>query len=855
MRRRIHIFLSISLLSLACALNAQSILLNENCNSLGAWTNTGGMYPGNIAGYNWLAVTPTVPAADHTGGGGVFYINGNSVYSVAGAGRYILYRIESPIINLAGQTDARLEFWMQMRSEVGNWDGGFIEWSNDGGITWQLIGNNHLCVPYDGNMTQNPSSTPFYPYLQPAWWNPRLTWTRVLANVTPLGLTANCKVRFTFHSDEAANDYGWAIDDIRIVIPASIQAAGNGVTILHNAAPAIPPGTDYGSQAVGSNTVHTFYIRNTGTAPLTLTGSPPLTISGSSAFAIVSQPTPTTIPPGDSVAFQIAFMPGSTGTFNATLSIPHSDTYSACNIPNPFLINLTGTATNMPPTTNPIPDTTVCPGTASIVIPFTVSDPEQPASDITSTVTSSNTALIPNTNLSITGQPAASRQIQIMLQPGVTGTSTITLILNDGQATNGTSTYTFNVNVVDAVPPTALCNNVTVNLDPLSLSAVVNLPMINNGSWDYCGIASMSLSDTLFDCSHAGMTQTILTVTDLGGNTSQCTASVNVISPPMQVQYITSSYQGNVEVSCYGANDGQIQVQATGGCSPYQFVWDQLPGNNGTIAQNIGAGTYTIHISDQSGQTQTLNITLTAPPPLVNTSKAIPPSCGGRMDGQLHLSATGGVAPYFYTPSQLITGLGPGVYNISITDINGCQTDSLISLYEQDPIEITGITDYYLMCGDEFSPNLNITGGNPPFTYSWNYPQILSCDTCLNPLIRPDRNMTLELSVLDSALCPGNFQISIQVECNVFIPNAFTPNDDGINEVFTAVVNGYSNYTLTIFDRWGNPVYVSNSPAKGWDGTDGHGNPMQNDVYVYRAYIEMADGKIHDLQGRVTLVR
>src|SRR5690606_25195717 len=150
-----------------------------------------------------------------------------------------------------------------------------------------------------------------------------------------------------------------------------------------------------------------------------------------------------------------------------------------------------GTATNMPPTTNPIPDTTVCPGTASIVIPFTVSDPEQPASDITSTVTSSNTALIPNTNLSITGQPAASRQIQIMLQPAVTGTSTITLILNDGQATNGTSTYTFNVNVVDAVPPTALCNNVTVNLDPLSLSAVVNLPMINNGSWDYCGIASM----------------------------------------------------------------------------------------------------------------------------------------------------------------------------------------------------------------------------------------------------------------------------------------------------------------------------------------------------------------------------
>ncbi len=837
-------------------LKGQNVIFNENCNTLGSWTNTGGIYPGNMPGYNWSAVVPIIPAADHTGGGGgVFYVNGNSAYLQAGAGRYILYRLESPIINLAGQTNIRLEFWMQMRSEVGNWDGGFVEWSNNGGQTWQLITNTHLCVPYDGNMTQNPSSTPFYPFLQPAWWNPRWNWTRVVANVTPLGLTANCKFRFTFHSDEAANDQGWALDDIRIVAPATMQAAGNGITIVHNAPPALPPGTDFGPNPVGSNTVHTFYIRNIGTGPLTLTGNPPVTISGSTAFTVVNQPNPTVIQPGDSVAVQVAFNPLVAGTFNGTINIPHSDTYSACNIPNPYLIPIRGSAVNFPPFTQAIPDTILCPGGPPIVIPFTVADLEQPVSAITATATSSNQGLVPNANIQITGQPGANRQLTITPVAGVQGTALISLTLNDGQNVNFDSTFTFNVIIGDPIPPVALCQNVSVQLDPVTLSASIQIGQIDAGSTDNCGITGLALSTLQFTCADAPQSQTILSVTDLGGNVSQCTATVTVQAPPLVANFTTSQFNGNVNISCAGANDGNIQVQASGGCPGYVYQWMQLPNNNTNNAGNLPANTYDVVVTDQAGQVINLQIPLIEPAAMVNQTFGVSPSCAGRMDGRVLLAAAGGVQPFVFQPSQQLSNLAPGFYQTTITDANGCQVDSLILLQDRDTIQVFGNRLFQVLCGESFTPNLAVQGGISPYQFQWNYPQWLSCDTCLMPVFTPDRNLEFTLVVTDSAGCNGYFSIETKVECNIFIPSAFTPNGDGLNEFFTAIVAGYTQFSLVVYDRWGNAVYETDSPAKGWDGLDPQGKPAQNDVYVYHAYVEMANGDLHDLRGMVTLVR
>lgn len=90
-----------------------------------------------------------------------------------------------------------------------------------------------------------------------------------------------------------------------------------------------------------------------------------------------------------------------------------------------------------------------------------------------------------------------------------------------------------------------------------------------------------------------------------------------------------------------------------------------------------------------------------------------------------------------------------------------------------------------------------------------------------------------------------------------YTPNAFTPNDDGINDVFFPVNNvvDLETYELSIFDRWGGQIYQSTDPAEGWDGSSGSG-PMPAGVYVYRANVVDAIKKDHyELFGHITLFR
>ncbi|MCX6290547.1 MAG: gliding motility-associated C-terminal domain-containing protein [Bacteroidetes bacterium] len=87
---------------------------------------------------------------------------------------------------------------------------------------------------------------------------------------------------------------------------------------------------------------------------------------------------------------------------------------------------------------------------------------------------------------------------------------------------------------------------------------------------------------------------------------------------------------------------------------------------------------------------------------------------------------------------------------------------------------------------------------------------------------------------------------------SVFIPNAFTPNGDGINDTFGVKGEGIQNYTLRIFNRWGEVVFESLNPKQQWDGTV-KGNPAQSDTYVYKLFAYGSESVART--GSVTLVR
>lgn len=93
-------------------------------------------------------------------------------------------------------------------------------------------------------------------------------------------------------------------------------------------------------------------------------------------------------------------------------------------------------------------------------------------------------------------------------------------------------------------------------------------------------------------------------------------------------------------------------------------------------------------------------------------------------------------------------------------------------------------------------------------------------------------------------------------DCDVFIPNSFTPNDDDKNDLFFPVFQcEYSYFLLTIFDRWGNTVYISNNINGKWDGKF-KGNPCPDDVYVYKLEaIQKANDKKIIRNGHISLFR
>lgn len=830
--------------------HSQTTVFFDNCNTIGGWTNTGGIFPSGATGYNWQCVDPIVPPDDHTIGGNCFYVNGNSVYLEAGAGNYILYRLQSPVINLSGWNNTRLEFWMQMRSETGNWDGGFIEVSTNG-TTWTQLTNAQLCVPYDGNMSQNASSTPFYPYLKPAWFNYKTTWTRVLADISAYDNVPTFYMRYTFHSDEAANELGWAIDDIRIVSIALPQVQGNNVIIADNdLTPALADFTDFGSVPIGGSLVHTFYIYNTGESPLTLTGSPMVAITGA-GFTVVNQPASNTVPPGGFVTFDVEFAPTTVGTVNGTINIPNSDNYSSCSPPNPYNFAIRGKNENTAPyATSWINDTTVCPNSGPLVFNYTITDIEQNPNVITVSGTSSDQNIVSNANIT-TGGSGTGRTLTIT-PSGQAGTTTISITLNDGQTVNNDSTFTFNITFDDQVPPVAICQDMLVQLDANG-NGSLTANQVDNGSSDNCGIQNISISQTQFTCADAGQQILTFTVEDVTGNISTCQFTATVLPPAMNVNYTTSDYNG-YQISCAGFSDGNIQVQATGGCTPYVYSWSHDPSLSTAGANGLAAGNYTVTITDATGQQQIIPVALTEPAPLTDASTYQDISCNGEIDGKVSLNANGGVLPYQFSQGPQITGMPAGNYNYTITDNNNCLLPVNITISEPPAINISG-TDYFsIYCGEEALMDIVTSGGTGNFTYDWTSPHFLSCSDCETPTASPNKSTVFSITATDQMGCSETFSVLVEVQCNVFIPNSFTPNLDGHNEVFYVYSGGIRSFEMRIFNRWGQEIFTSNDINDGWDGTYQQERAPAG-VYVYDVYVVMPSGEERNLRGMLNLIR
>jgi len=209
-----------------------------------------------------------------------------------------------------------------------------------------------------------------------------------------------------------------------------------------------------------------------------------------------------------------------------------------------------------------------------------------------------------------------------------------------------------------------------------------------------------------------------LTVTDGKGCSITQTITVTEPAAPLTLAAIVT------DESCFGDNQGAIDLTASGGTAPYSYSW-----NNGSSSQDIlglGRGNYQVTVTDKNGCSATAIYSLSGPDVLTVSGVVSPVSCNGANDGVLDITVVGGTAPYTYSwsngaTSEDIASLGPGTYSLAVTDANGCIANRTWTISQPLPLTINYLKEDVSCFGaDDGSVDLTVSGGTLPYTYSWN---------------------------------------------------------------------------------------------------------------------------------------
>jgi gliding motility-associated-like protein len=211
-----------------------------------------------------------------------------------------------------------------------------------------------------------------------------------------------------------------------------------------------------------------------------------------------------------------------------------------------------------------------------------------------------------------------------------------------------------------------------------------------------------------------------VTITDNNGSTDS--TSVTITEPTV----LASSASITNTIDCNGSTNGQVTASATGGTTPYTYAWNT--GGTSALETSLGAGTYSVTITDQNGCTDSSTVVIIEPIVLVTSaSTTASVSQTGFSDGSASASATGGTTPYTYAwntggTSALETNLGAGTYSVTITDQNGC-TDSASTVVSVLPSFSASIpTNTNISCNGLTDGTATATpnGGSTPYTYLWS---------------------------------------------------------------------------------------------------------------------------------------
>ncbi|MFA6925114.1 MAG: gliding motility-associated C-terminal domain-containing protein [Bacteroidales bacterium] len=353
-----------------------------------------------------------------------------------------------------------------------------------------------------------------------------------------------------------------------------------------------------------------------------------------------------------------------------------------------------------------------------------------------------------------------------------------------------------------------------------------------------------------------------VTVTDSIG----CTATASIVigdNPPI----ILSTNQ--TSASCFP--DGTADVNVFSGTPQYTYTWSTIPPQYTQTISGINSGQYTVTVIDSNGCSAVASVTVLENNLLSVSTSSTPEHCG-QMDGTTTLNASGG-NPSLYTylwdkggATQTITNLTQGSY-VGTVYYGTCEISATATVLEkpgpQADFTYTPSVLDILENTTAFFNDMSTSGGQPIVQWHWNFGNDNSTADIRLPkyTFKSAGTYTVCLKVTDSENCWNLICKPIVVKdiFNIYIPNAFSPNSDMLNEGF--IPKGYridpTGFTMIIFNRWGEEIYKTTDLNGSWNGRYFNtGEIVQTGVYVYRVVVKERDSSSkHEFIGKVSVIR
>ncbi len=391
---------------------------------------------------------------------------------------------------------------------------------------------------------------------------------------------------------------------------------------------------------------------------------------------------------------------------------------------------------------------------------------------------------------------------------------------NTGGQTTATATNlcagTYSVTVSDSNACSATIS-VTIT-EPAALSVSVSQTNVTcNGLCD--GTATLSVSGGTAPYSYGwsnGLTTPIginlcagtydITITD--ANNCTATASITITEPAPLVVSVSQT-----NVTCNGLCDGTASVSVIGGTPGYSFIW--CTGQITNIATNLCAGTCGVSVTDVNMCIASASFIITEP--VVLTTSFISNtqvSCGGACTGSLTVNASGGSGGYLYSWSpnviettQYADNLCAGIYDVTVTDLNGCTSFSSAEVTDTSNLQFIIVNSVNPTCYGycDGSATVSAVGGVPPYSFIWNTVPAQTLPDAVNLC-----NGIYSVTVTDDSLCSR--QLNVIINEPVLMTSAVTSTDDyGIGDGTATVV--VSGGTLPYTYLWDDPLAQITSTA------------------------------------------